>query len=329
MNRRTKTLIVVAMLVLALASLALGFAAGVQVGRTRGIPLVERLPDWSIGIYVGHSPLGLYATEHVDNPVLTAEHVTDVPAGFVADPFLFRKDEIWYMFFEVLNTQTNQGDIGLATSDDGMQWTYRQIVLDEPFHISYPYVFEWEGTHYMVPEAWDAGSVRLYKAVDFPTEWSFVATLLEGGHTDPSLFFHGGRWWLFTAETNDVLRLYYAEDLIGPWVEHPASPVVQGDANIARPGGRVLVTNGRIVRFAQDCEPTYGNQVRAFEIVELSTTSYRERELDENPILAASGEGWNALGMHNVDPQPLGEGRWLAAVDGQGIERVWAFGLAY
>lgn len=128
-------------------------------------------------------------------------------------------------------------------------------------------------------------------------------------------------------EGNDLLRLYYANDLMGPWIEHPKSPIVAGDANIARPGGRVVVFDGRIVRYTQDDDPTYGNQVRAFEITELTTTSYQEREVSENPILEASGTGWNADGMHHIDPHQIDENRWIACVDGK--EEVWVFGLEY
>ncbi len=82
-----------------------------------------------------------------------------------------------------------------------------------------------------------------------------------------------------------------------PWTEHPESPIIIGDANIARPGGRVIILDHRIVRYTQDDDPTYGNQVRAFEITELTTTSYEEKEVPESPILEASGNGWNAEGM--------------------------------
>jgi len=34
------------------------------------------------------------------------------------------------------------------------------------------------------------------------------------------------------------------------------------------------------------------------------------------PVLKANGSGWNASGMHHIDPQALGDGRWLACVDG-------------
>lgn len=123
----------------------------------------------------------------------------------------------------------------------------------------------------------------------------------------------------------DILRLYYSDNLIGPWTEHPDSPIIV-DPNIARPGGRVLVFDDRIFRYTQDTYPTYGNQVRAFEITELSPTSYKEKPVAENPILEANGSGWNELGMHHVDPHQFGKDSWIAAVDGLGEYLVFGFG---
>lgn len=274
--------------------------------------------EWSIGVYVGTSPLDVVPPNRLTNPVLTADDVTDLDALFVADPFLIREDGTWYMFFEVYN---HQGDIGYATSNDGMNWAYQRVVIDEAFHMSYPYVFEWQGDYYLVPETHEANAIRLYKAVNFPTQWSFIGNMLIGAYRDPSLFRSDDKWWLFTTEgatRDDTLQLFYADDLLGPWQEHPLSPVVQDDPNIARPGGRVTQFDGRLIRYAQDDFPTYGNKVRAFEIVELSTTTYRETDVAENPILDGDGLGWNADGMHHIDPHQLSDGTWLAAVDGNG-----------
>ena len=91
----------------------------------------------------------------------------------------------------------------------------------------------------------------------------------------------------------------------------------------------MLLTDDRILRFTQDCLLTYGHQVRAFEIVELSPTIYRENPVPENPILVPDGKGWNAQGMHHVDAHQIDENRWIAAVDGFGDETFWAFGLNY
>jgi hypothetical protein len=103
---------------------------------------------------------------------------------------------------------------------------------------------------------------------------------------------------------HDTLRLYYADDLTGPWLEHPKSLIIQGNAHIARPAARVSVLHDRIIRYAQDCFPAYGTQVRAFEVTELTTTRYHERAVAENPVIAGSGAGWSASGMHHIDPHP-------------------------
>lgn len=323
MNKYHKVVIIVA-----LVCLISGFISGIYVGNLGDIPFVKKRGEWSIGIYTGKSPFSLVSPENISNPVLTAADVTDAPVDFVADPFMVKENSTWYMFFEVMNAHTNQGDIGLAISNDGLNWVYKQIVLDEPFHLSYPYVFKWKNEYYLIPETHQANSIRLYKAVDFPVLWSFTGTLLYGNYVDSSIFHYDGRWWIF-AETNpkgdDILRLYYADDLMGPWVEHPESPIIRGDANIARPGGRVLIFDDKIVRYTQDDDPTYGNQVRAFVITELTTVSYKEKEIAENPILKASGTGWNAKGMHQIDPHQIDENKWIACVDGH--REVLVFGL--
>ncbi len=276
---------------------------------------------WSIGIYFGESPFTYRPSENADNPVLSWANVSDVPAMFVADPFMISVEHGWYMFFEVMNRRTCKGQIGYATSEDGLKWTYRQIVLSEPYHLSYPYVFEWMNQYYMIPESYMAGSIRLYRALDFPTKWSFAGTLLSGPHyADSSIFRYENKWWLYTETTldmqHDTLRLYHAHHLTGPWLEHPRSPIIAGNPHIARPAGRALVVNNKPFRYAQDCYPIYGAQVRAFEITELTTTTYHEREIEENPVLTGSGVGWNKSGMHHIDPHPLQDGRWIACVDG-------------
>jgi hypothetical protein len=275
-------------------------------------------PRWSIAIYEGESPFRMTPKPGIENPVLTYRHVADVPATFVADPFMVHESGVWYMFFEVLNEATGNGEIGLATSSDGQSWIYRQIVLREPFHLSYPYVFRVGRDYYMVPETLRAGSICLYKAVLFPVKWLAVGNLVLGIFADSSLFFFQNRWWMLTCPRpyhHDTLHSYYAHDLVGPWSGHLANPVITGNRRIARPGGRVLILEHEVVRFTQDCYPEYGSAVRAFRLKNLTPTCYEEEELP-GPILAGSGVGWNASGMHHIDPHLTQEGQWIACVDG-------------
>jgi hypothetical protein len=290
----------------------------------RGTWKVQVVPTqvFSIGIYVGRSVTSWEPWPGQINPVLTRADVSDVPAVFVADPFMVRTRGRWYMFFEVYNAWRGRGEIGLATSADGLAWQYRQIVLREPFHLSYPYVFRWQDAYYMVPEACESGAVRLYRAIDFPTVWTFDRTLIGGTDlVDPCPFRFNDKWWMFVGGgdspiRSERLRVFGARDLRGPWIEHPRSPIHTGDPVTARPAGRVMVSNGRIVRYAQQCAPEYGLRVRAFEITELTDESYCERPAEEGPILDGSGAGWNAGGMHHIDVHPLSHGGWLACVDG-------------
>lgn len=278
---------------------------------------------WAIAMYRGPSPLALTPAPGVPLPVLGARDVIDADAEFVADPFMVAApDGGWHLFFEVMNRSTGLGEVAVATSPDATTWSYRQVVLAELHHLSYPQVFAWDGDHWMVPETSAERCVMLYRAVDYPTKWERDGDLLSGlPFNDATLFRHGGRWWMLTETAeqvrSDTLRLYSADDLRGAWVEHPASPIVAGDATIARPAGTVIDHDGRLVRFAQDCANDYGKRVRAFEIVELSPSTYLERPL--GVVLEPAGAGWNDLGMHQVAAHRTEAGDWLACVDGRPV----------
>ena len=133
--------------------LILGFIACLMIGLIilqKKTHFICRRDRWSIGIYVGDSPYHFWPAKNLRNPVLTAKDVTDRKAEFVADPFMVKEQGIWYMFFEVLDRASGKGEIGLAVSGNGLHWAYRQIILTESFHLSYPYVFKWEGEYYMI-----------------------------------------------------------------------------------------------------------------------------------------------------------------------------------
>jgi len=283
---------------------------------------------YSIAMYAGATPWTIQPLRGARQPLLTRRHVTDVPAAFVADPFMLQRHGAWHLWFEVMRADRGLGEIGLATSPNGRDWTYRGIVLAEGFHLSYPYVFVCEDDVYMIPETGDASSVRLYRASTFPHAWVFVTELLTGAtFLDASVFHHDGRWWMLVETSGGpvagatrpryaTLRLYHAVDLHGPWTEHPMSPVVDLDPAIARPAGRVVKVNGRPVRFGQDCSIVYGQAVRAFAIEELSETQYRERLLTPAPFLGPGPRRWNRHGMHHIDAHQTDDGGWVACVDG-------------
>ena len=154
---------------------------------------------WSIKTYRGRSPFDLHPIDSAKHGSLTKDDITDIPATFVADPFMVEKDGMWYMFMEILNGDTGLGEIGLAESVDGRAWDYKQVVLRENYHLSYSFVFEEKGNYYMIPETLKANGVRLYKAINFPLEWELESTLIEGEYADPTLFKKDDKWWMYAA----------------------------------------------------------------------------------------------------------------------------------
>ena len=288
----------------------------------------KSVAEFSIGIFSGTDPFHLSETNAVINPAIMSSDVADIKAQAVADPFMLYDSDQWYLFCEVIDAKTQKGRIGCFTSKNALEWQYRRIVLEEPFHLSYPYVFSDGGAFYMIPESHQVKSVRLYKAKKFPTDWQLDSVLLTGlDFSDSSIVKYRGKWWLFTetaAHGFGTLRLYYADELRGPWREHPRSPVVDENENIARPGGRVFVYDGSLFRCTQDDTPTYGNQVRVFQIDRLTPDDYAEHEHIGSPVLESRKSyghkvrlaNWRSGGMHTLDPHEDGNGAWIACVDG-------------
>ncbi|MFN0070271.1 MAG: hypothetical protein ACKVVP_02125 [Chloroflexota bacterium] len=298
------------------AAVLAGMAGGILVGKRWGIPFLSRDSDYAISMYSGPSIGQLGPMPGASNPVISARSVTDLPAQFVADPFLIKRGERWSLFFEVVDRRNGRGCIGHASSLDGRSWSYDQIVLSEPFHLSYPFVFEWEGEVYMVPESSERYEVRLYRARRFPDRWELVTSLLRGPYVDSTLFRWNERWWMFSGIGWGNLHLFHAEHLNGPWQEHPNSPLIVANDSVARPGGRVITENGKLLRFAQDDYPYYGRQLRAFEIDVLSPTNYVEHQVPYSPLLVPGSDSWNRRGMHHLDAHQQEDGAWCASVDG-------------
>ena len=277
------------------------------------------------------------------NPVLTAADVTDFGrTDCVADPFLFVSETgRWHLFFEVYtHNRTPTAAIAHAESDDGYDWTYDRVVLETDEHLSYPYVFRWEGDHYMLPDRWakerGPAPVTLYRASSFPGTWEPVGDLVAPDTPlhDFSVVRWEDRWWGLIGDGRD-LYAYYSDDLESPaWTPHEANPIVRDRPKAARPGGRPLVFDDRILAFYQDCATRYGERVHAYEITELTPSTYEDRPRGDGLAVAPPGGlGWNSGAMHQLDPWFDGDG-WHCAVDGNlGLgyqllgEHHWAIGI--
>lgn len=293
------------------------FVCGTETGRAHA-DTPDPLNGWSVGLATGSDPLSLKERSSPTNPILTRRDIPAPPTSFVADPFLVQDGERWNIFFELFNTESNRGELGVAESSDLKSWKFRKVVLAEPFHLSYPYVLKDQGEYYMIPESRQGKAIRLYRAKRYPLEWEFERTLIEGEFVDPSPVFYNGRWWLFAGHDDYSLSLFYADSLKGPWTKHPLSPIYRQNPSMSRPGGRPVVVDGTLIRFAQDNQEGYGNGVRAMIVDEITPTSFKERSAPNSPLFKAHGHHWARNGIHHVSPVQLSDTEWIAAIDGSG-----------
>ena len=228
------------------------------------------------------------------------------PTIILADPFLFVHNGILYLFFESKNF-FSPGVLKMVHTTDLENWTEPVTVLKEKCHLSYPFVYEEGGRVYMIPETGAIGEVRIYQAEDDTlTHFTYKNTILkqpEGkiikmGYGDSSIYKKDGVYYLMTMLQYDdavnTLELYTSNNLFGPYVAHPCSPVTTC-MKIGRNAGSWIEHKGNLYRVSQDCTRRYGDNVNVSEITRLSETDYNETLIKEN-ILPPTMDKYNEGG---------------------------------
>lgn len=197
---------------------------------------------------------------------------------FCADPFLFHWQGTNWLFYESLDKK-GKGYIG-CYKEEADKWIQQGRVLEEPWHLSYPQVFEKDGKVYMIPESCDfgKGDVSLYEAVEFPKGWKKVAKLIDRPFADSTILKHGEHWYMacYTIPPKETAELWHAPSLFGPWERHPMWNAINQSNRLRRCGGSFIERGGRLFRVAQDCNGIYGKRLFLVPVLELSPTAYRE-----------------------------------------------------
>lgn len=218
-----------------------------------------------------------------------ARTVIDNPPGrFWADPFVWHHEGRDVIFLEEFDLQTQRAHLAVLEIGEQGQLHPLGECLREDFHLSFPFVFTFEGQLYMCPEVSAARQIRVYRCDEFPLRWSLAQVLMEGvSAADTLLLPHEGRWWMFTnidssggQEHNTELHLFWADSPLSTyWTPHPVNPVIT-DAGHARNGGLVRPAEGEIYRVSQTQRfGVYGAGLSVNAVRELAPLAYREQAL--------------------------------------------------
>lgn len=207
------------------------------------------------------------------------------PRGrFWADPFIYARDGKTYCFVEDYVYKTKRAHISvLEVSETGT----RQIgeCIKEPFHLSFPFLFNYDGQLYMCPECSGSLQIRIYRCVGFPLQWELASVAMDNIlAADTMIFKRAGVWWMLTSIDKSAINDYCSElylfssssPLATDWKAHPQNPI-----RIDSEGGRnagLLFDGEKIFRMAQrHGYDQYGQGLLMYEVTELSETVYSEK----------------------------------------------------
>jgi len=235
-----------------------------------------------------------------------------------ADPFVILENDLLYVFFEELYMKGGKAHISCFTFDSSGELLENRPkkILEEEFHLSYPFVFKENGVYYMLPESADSGELWIYEALDFPNKWVKKKRIFKNKSIyDASLFKHNNIWYLFGTEKvieessrDQYLFIYYAEDLFSDqWKPHLENPIYR-DVRLSRPAGKIFLCEGRLIRPSQIGAPKYGYGIQFNEIKVLTHNEFKEEKIDailpnwENGLVATHTFN-SAGGLTLIDAQ--------------------------
>ncbi|MFN3785628.1 MAG: hypothetical protein ACK4RS_02195 [Thiothrix sp.] len=225
---------------------------------------------------------------------------------FWADPFLISHAGQQYVFFEELLYSRGIGHLACMRLNADGSHSEPVTILERPYHLSYPFIFEYQGQYYLIPETAANQTIEVYRCEEFPQRWVLEKTLMGDVEAyDATLLEHAGRWWMFVSmrshpncSPSEALYLFYSDSPLSThWQAHPQNPVV-AQASLARPAGRIFEENGQLYRPSQNCAGMYGRGLNINRILQLDTQHYREETVSRCvPDGACNLNGVHTLGL--------------------------------
>ena len=199
---------------------------------------------------------------------------------YKADAFGFFSESNLKILFEDYSYKIRKGviscvDYNVITDSECKD----DLVISKEYHLSYPFIFEFDNKVFCIPESAANNQIDLYQYDIQKSGFIFVNTLLSDvDAVDSTLFRHHERWWMFftkkhLSDTN--LYIYFSDDLFGEFFPHKNNPV-KADIYSARPAGSPFYYEGNLYRPAQDCSITYGCKVVINRIETLNTSEFLE-----------------------------------------------------
>lgn len=209
---------------------------------------------------------------------------------FWADPFLFKYQNEYYVFFENYSYKSGKAKISCGKFNFNKDELFGVTdVLDLDYHLSYPYIFEENGDIFLMPESLKNKRLEIYKCVSFPITWELYSTAFEGELVADAFFFddENNQKWLFvnkqvalTTTINDELFIYKVDSLkMDKLMPHEQNPVLI-DSRRARNGGAIFKYENDFYRPSQsNIDGIYGRALNINKVLKLTIDEYIEEPI--------------------------------------------------
>jgi hypothetical protein len=98
------------------------------------------------------------------------------PLYFLADPFVISSGGHDFCFVEEYDYVKCRGKIAVYDIADGSR---HGTALEESFHLSFPFLFNYDNQLFMCPETGQKKEIRIYRCVQFPLRWTLEKIIMR------------------------------------------------------------------------------------------------------------------------------------------------------
>ena len=180
-----------------------------------------------------------------------------------ADPFVLDvTDAEILLLVEDFGYDVRKGVISLLHINRAtMEITSRKVLLDQPYHLSFPAIWRHNGHIYVYPECAKGSKLTLYEYDPLSESLSFVKTICDDVVWDSFISEAFGEPLMFTAAhlyNDKILDIYHWDKEADRYIHYAE---VHSDLKNSRLGGAVFEYKGKIYYPAQNCERTYGGAI--------------------------------------------------------------------
>ena len=216
---------------------------------------------------------------------------------YYSHPFIYKANNTNYLFF------VDKGAIKCCSINKDMEISPPTTVLNQPYDLSSPCIFEYKEEIYMIPEV-SKGNLEIYKSLDFPTKWELHKVIGQNLKIhNPIIYKHKETWFLFSTiqtyrnadyktegvqgvstSADDGLLILYSDNPLNNWSVHPECKNGYAYYPESRNAGNIFSLNNKLIRPIQQTnpiKPESGYSI-GFKEINLNKETYTEKTLNKD-----------------------------------------------